>query len=47
MFSMGAFCYHHKGLSKFGALKKALCFKGGGWSRHVPTADMFGLSVTR
>lgn len=30
MFSMDAFCYHHKRLSKFGALKKALCFEGGG-----------------
>lgn len=27
---MDAFCYHHKELSKFGALKKALCFQGGG-----------------
>lgn len=36
MFSMEAFCYHHKGLSKFGALKKSLCFQGGGYkgSRH-------------
>lgn len=37
MFSIEAFCYHHKGLSKFGAPKRPLCFQGGGLKKTPDT----------